>query len=149
MTIVESRLKNGVFTLGTAPEDFACQATNVMLNPNYEDDGDEIEALCGDKIPPGKKETWTLSGTSVQDFDDPEGFVIFCRTHAMETVAFTWQPNAEAETASGSVVVLAVPWGGDVNTRLTTDWEFDVSGSLTYTPAAGTLEAPAEETVAA
>lgn len=152
--ITESRVKDGVLTLGgeVGPPvvpgvSFACQATNVHLTPKYDDDGDAIETLCGDTIPAGKKESWTLGGTSVQDFDDPLGFIVYCRDHAMQTVSFTWAPNQTgAETVSGSLVVLAIEYGGDVNTRLTADWEFDISGTLTYVPFVEGLETSEGET---
>jgi hypothetical protein len=131
MTIVESRLKTGTLTLGEAPggaDTFACQATNVRVTPSYDDDGDPVETLCGDEIPAGKRESWMLAGTSIQDFDNPDGFLAFCYEHAMETAAFTWQPNPNAPTWSGTCVIVAVEEGGDVNTRITTDWEFDIVG---------------------
>jgi hypothetical protein len=138
MTIVESRLKTGTLTLGdegAGGETFACQATNVRVTPSYDDDGDAVETLCGDEIPAGKKESWVLAGTSIQDFDDPDGFLAYCYLHAMETTAFTWTPNPDGLTWAGSCVVVALEEGGDVNTRLTTDWEFDVVGRPTRTYA--------------
>src|SRR4051812_10755666 len=138
MTITESRLKTGVLTFGATPTpvDFSCQPTNVRLTPSYEDDGDDTETLCGDTIPAGKKETWVLAGTSIQDLDDPDGFISYCFTNRMKTVPFSWEPNTTgAPTYSGDVVIVALEIGGDVNTRLTTDFEFDVSGDLTVTPA--------------
>ena len=144
MTITESRVKNGVLTLDTT--EFSCQATNVHLTPNYDDDGDAEETLCGDKIPAGKKERWVIGGTSIQDFDDPAGFVVFCRKNAMKTVPFEWEPNQDgAERVTGEVVILAVEYGGDVNSRLTTDWEFDASGDpWVWEPsAAGTVPSTA------
>lgn len=140
MTIVESRLKEGVLTLGSGvppANSFACQATNVHVTPSYDDDGDAVETLCGDEIPAGKKESWVLAGTSIQDFDDPAGFLTFCYENAMTTVAFTWQANAvDAPTWAGDCVIVALEEGGDVNSRLTTDWEFDVVGRPTRTAAA-------------
>jgi hypothetical protein len=142
MTITESRLKSGTLTFGsTPPDDFACQATNVHVSPSYEDDGDAVETLCGDEIPAGKKESWVIGGTSIQDFDDPAGFLAYCYTHAMETVPFTWEPNQTgAPTWSGECVILALEEGGDVNTRLTTDWEFECVGKPTRTAALAAAE---------
>jgi hypothetical protein len=146
MTITQSRVRKGTLTFGeTTPKDFSCAPTNVRVTPNYDDDGDEIETLCGDKLPPGKKETWVLAGTAVQDFDDPVGFLSYCFDNRMTTVAFTWNPNVEgAPVWSGSVVVLALEEGGDVNTALTTDFEFDISGDIVreYAPP-GVAEEPA------
>ena len=142
MTITESRLKSGTLTLGgdgtTAGTSFACQANNVHVTPSYNDDGDQLETLCGDVIPPGKKESWVLAGTSVQDFDDPDGFLTYCFDNRMTTVPFEWQPNITgAPKWSGNVVIVALEEGGDVNARLTTDWEFDVSGVPTREYAGG------------
>lgn len=136
MTIVESRVKSGVLTLDT--EDFSCQPTNVRVTPSYDDDGDPLEVLCGDTIPAGKKESWVVAGTAVADFDSPTGFLSFCFENRMQTVPFKWQPNITgAPTWEGSCVIVALEEGGDVNVRLTTDFEFDVSGELTRTYGAG------------
>lgn len=139
MTITESRLKDGMFTLGTTPgTEFACQATNVRVTPSYDDDGDAVETLCGDEIPAGKKESWVLAGTVIQDFDDPDGFQTYCFDNAMDTVDFEWVPNVTAApTYSGQCVIVATEEGGDVNARLTVDFEFDVVGRVLRTPKAG------------
>jgi hypothetical protein len=132
MTIVESRVKQGVLTFGEDAEssDFSCQPTNVRVTPSYDDDGDQLETLCGDVIPPGKKESWVLAGTAVADFDNPEGFLSYCFDNRMMTVPFKWQPNITgAPTWSGNVVIVALEEGGDVNTRITSDFEFDLSGT--------------------
>jgi hypothetical protein len=138
--IVESRVKSGTFTLGVAPgTSFACQPTNIRVTPSYEDDGDPVETLCGDSIPAGKKESFVLAGTAIQDFDDPDGFLTYCFENSMATVPFTWEPNVTGAPAwAGSLVVVALEEGGDVNTRITTDFEFDVVGrpSRTYGAAA-------------
>ena len=142
--ITESRVKTGTLTFGgsgggtgTPGTTFACQATTVKVTPSYDDDGDAVETLCGDSIAAGKKEKWTLNGTSIQDFDDPEGFLAYCYENSLATVTFEWTPNATgAPTWAGSVVIRALEEGGDVNTRLTTDWEFDVQGRPTRTAAA-------------
>jgi hypothetical protein len=151
--INESRVKNGLLTFGgsgggVAPDGtaFACQATNVHVTPSYDSDGDAVTTLCGDELPEGKKESWVLGGTSIQDFDDPTGFLSYCYDNAMQTVAFTWEPNQTgAPTWAGECVVVAVEEGGDVNTRLTSDWEFDVVGRPTRTAGAGAAQEQTDE----
>ena len=144
--ITESRLKEGTLTLGTTPgTSFACQATNVHVTPSYDDDGDPVETLCGDSIPAGKKESWVIAGTSIQDFDDAAGFLTYCYENAMTTVPFSWQPNVNAPTWAGDCVVVALEEGGDVNSRLTTDWEFDCVGRPTRTPGTGGATQSADE----
>jgi hypothetical protein len=144
MPITESRVKQGTLTFnaegGGTPGTgtvFACQASTVKVTPSHDNDGDRVETLCGESIPAGKKESWTLNGTSIQDFDDPEGFLAYCFENSMQTVPFEWVPNLTgAPTWAGSVVILALEEGGDVNTRLTTDWEFEIVGIPTRTAAA-------------
>lgn len=161
MTITESRVRKGTLTFtpdvgGTGtPVDFSCQPSNVHVTPSYDDDGDRTETLCGDVIPPGKIESWVLAGTSIQDFDNPTGFLAFCFENRTKTVPFEWNPNIEgAPVWSGSVVIVALEEGGDVNTRLTTDFEFDVSGDISRayeTPplnGGATSEASATEPIA-
>jgi hypothetical protein len=125
--ITESKLKNGTLTLGTSPAvPFACQATNVRLVPSANETGDEVETLCGDKIGAETKTSWTLAGTSIQDFTDADGFVLYCFEHDLEIVAYSWTPNPEGPTWSGTVEIRALEMGGDVNSRLTTDWEWKI-----------------------
>lgn len=141
MAIIESKLKTGILTLGgtgvntsgdwvvTGGESFACQATNVRVTPSYEDEGDPLETLCGDTIGASKKESWVLAGTSIQDFDDPAGFLAYCFENRMTDQGFTWQANTTAPLWQGMLTVVALEEGGDVNTRLTTDFEFAVVGT--------------------
>jgi hypothetical protein len=133
--ITESRVKSGVLTLGTAPgNDFSCQPTNIRVTPTTDDDGDPVETLCGDTIPAGKKESYVLAGTAIQDFDDEAGFLSYCYDNALTTVPFTWEPNITGAPAwAGSVVIEALEEGGDVNTRITSDFEFDCVGRPTRT----------------
>jgi hypothetical protein len=164
MAIVESKQKTGILTLGgtatqagtppvwtvTGGTSFACQATNVRVTPNYEDDGDALEVLCGDSLGVGKKESWVLAGTSIQDFDNPEGFLAYCFDERLTDVGFTWQANTTAPLWAGMLTVIALEEGGDVNTRLTTDWEFAIIGTPSrglatgIPPAARTATAKAE-----
>jgi hypothetical protein len=155
MTINESRLRNGTLTFtpsGTpgTPEEFSCQATDVHVTPSYEDDGDAVETLCGDTKAPGKKGTYVLAGTVIQDFDIATGFIAFTWEHETETVGFEWVPNdvATGPTITGSCVIVGLEFGGEVNTRLTTDFEFDTDGKPDITWGTGstadaTTEAPA------
>jgi hypothetical protein len=112
MAIVESRLREGTVLLGTAPDemDISCQLTNVRLTSAYSDDGDAVETLCGDKIAAGEK-------------------------------ADGYTPNVTAPTVTGKLR-LKLPGeflGGDVNVRLTSDFEWTITSELDRTPpVAGT-----------
>jgi len=146
--ITESKVKNGTLTLGgtagVGGTEFACQATNVRLTPSHDESGDEVETLCGDKLPPDVKTTWSLAGTSIQDFDDPAGFIKFSIDNNLADTEFSWQPNAGDTTVAGTVQVRALEVGGDVNARITTDFEWPVQGDPDWTwpaPAPGAVVA--------
>jgi hypothetical protein len=140
MAIVESRLKDGILTLGTTPEDFSCQVTNCRINSSYDDDGDAVETLCGDQIAPGRKLGGrSLAGTVIQDFDAAtNSFIEYCWDNDLDVVDFSYVPNATgAPTITGQcrIEVPGETYGGDVNTRVTSDFEFGIVGAITRTPA--------------
>jgi SAP domain len=147
MAIVESRVKDGTLTLGTVPTDFSCQVTNIRINSAYSDDGDPLEVLCGDTIPAGRKlDSRSLAGTFVQDWDNPTAgasLTKFLYANDLDVVDFEYVPNAEADTITGSVRI-EVPgetWGGDVNSRITSDFEWFIQGEPVFTPPVSTFAA--------
>ena|SRR2546422_9570547 len=131
----DSRVKKGSikFTVppgtGTAV-DFSCQPTNVTLTPNT-DEGDTVEVLCGDTLTSGGSTTWTLDITSVQDFDDPEGFTLWALANDGAQASFEWLPNDTGlcPTFSGTVTVRAMAIGGDVAAQNTSDVSWPISGT--------------------
>lgn len=152
MAIVESRLKDGTLTLGTAPDDidFSCQVINARVNTSYEDDGSAQETLCGDMIAAGRRlSARSLAGTFIQDWTATESIVDYCFDHELEEVAFNYAPNgATGPTLSGTVrvEVPAETFGGDVNTRITSDFEWQMTTPLVRTaPVAAGAEATEEE----
>jgi len=141
MAITESRLKDGTLTLGTTPTtlDFSCQVTNARVNSSYDDDGDAVETLCGDQIAAGRKLGGrSLAGTFIQDWtaDAATSITEFCYDHDLEEMAFEYMPNAAGPTLTGTVriEVPAETYGGDVNTRLTSDFEWTMTNTLVRTP---------------
>jgi hypothetical protein len=140
--ITESRLKDGVLKLGTSPTelDFSCQVTNARINSSYDDDGDAVETLCGDQIAAGRKLSGrALAGTFIQDWtaDPALSTTEFCFDHDLEDLAFSYQPNADAGPTLSGTLRIEVPgetYGGDVNTRLTSDFEWGLTSELLRTP---------------
>lgn len=148
MAIVESRLKDGTITLGTAPGDmdFSCQVINARVNTSYEDDGSAQETLCGDLIAPGRKLSGrSLAGTFIQDWTADESITDYCFAHELESVAFSYAPAGATggPTLTGSVriEVPAETYGGDVNTRITSDFEWQMVTPLVRTPPAAAAAA--------
>jgi len=151
MAITESRLKDGTLTLGTTPSelDFSCQVTNARINSSYDDDGDAVETLCGDQIPAGRKLSGrALAGTFIQDWTAAAATSIteFCYDHDLEEMAFEYMPNVAGPTLTGTVriEVPAETYGGDVNTRITSDFEWSLTAPLVRTPPVAAMAASAE-----
>jgi hypothetical protein len=140
MAIVESRLKDGTLKLGVTPTelDFSCQVTNARVNSSYSDDGDAVETLCGDMIAAGRKLSGrSLAGTFIQDWTDPAGITDFCFDHDLEVLAFEYAPAGATGPSITGELRVEVPgetYGGDVNSRLTSDFEWQITGPLTRTP---------------
>lgn len=131
MPITESRLRSGVLTLDAV--EFATQATNVRLVPSTDEAGDPLEVLSGETINAEDETTWSLVIEAVQDFDSPTGFVMFAFDNANELVPYSWKPNANGPTFTGTVRVRPVEIGGEVNARLTTDAEWPCTAKPTRT----------------
>jgi hypothetical protein len=135
MAIKDHRNKSGTLTLDALP--FQSQATNVTLNPSTEEEGDAVEVLSGETIDPEETYTWTLDVEAIQDFDDPTGFVRYCRENAGTVQPFTWAPLGPTGVAfAGDVRIRPVRIGGDVNKRLTSPASFPVIGEYTETDPA-------------
>lgn len=134
MAITDSRVRNGVLSLGDTPIQFECQATNVRIVADHTQE-DGIETLCGDMSEPSLETTYTLAITAIQDFDDPAGFVNYCFDETGTAVAFEWAPGPilTSPTFSGICQIRAVEIGGDVAAQLTTDAEFPIIGKPTRT----------------
>jgi hypothetical protein len=141
MAVIESKLKTGSLKLGTAPgTEFGCQETNVRITPEHNEEGDQQETLCGDVLTAVTTTSWTLNGTAIQDWDATSGqsIVQYSWAHDGETVPFVWKPNAGATSFSGNVTIRALELGGDVNTRITTDFAWPLAGKPTTVWATGT-----------
>ena len=150
MAITESRLKDGVLSLGVDPGDMdmSCQVTNARINSSYDDDGDAVETLCGDQIAAGRKLGGrSLAGTFIQDWTATDSITDYCYDHDLEEVAFTYTPNTAGPTLSGTlrIEVPAETYGGDVNARITSDFEWTLTTALTRTPPVAATAAEQRE----
>jgi hypothetical protein len=146
MSFRESRLHDGTLKLGptgTGQIDMSCQITNAVVKTAYADDGDAVTVLCGTTVPaPQKVDGRTLDGTIVQDFDFQEidgGIIDYLWNHELETVDFEFVPNLDGAPTITGTIELTVPeetYGGDVSTRITSDFSFKIQGDVTRNYAA-------------
>lgn len=144
----DTRLGPGTLLLGAVER--GAQISNVMLEPS-QDSSDGTPTL-GDPDPlPEVVESWVLSGSAVQDFEDAAGFVNYCMDNALSVVAFVWTPNTDADVQyTGNVLVTSIPIGGDVSVQNTSDFEFAVQGTpVRVDPAGGAPATSSREAAAA
>lgn len=131
-----SKVRNGTFKLGgtsptwTGAVSFACDPTTIKITPSNDKDGDDLEVLCGDTIPAGRKRSFTVNGDAVQHFDDEEGFQSWCYEHDSESVHFELSFNdGTSPIYSGTIVIEALEEGGDVGANPgTVSFEFEGVG---------------------
>ena len=71
--------------------------------------------------------------------------------HDLEVVAFTFTPDETPLVLTGSVMleVPASTYGGDVNTRLTSDFSWNIQGDITRTYSDSVAATEAREPVGA
>jgi hypothetical protein len=135
---IKSYKLNGSLTLGTTPLDVSCQVTACSVNPteNVTTD-DAIHVLCGDVLPSSDTVdyTYTLSGTMLQDLSTG-GVVDYTWDNAGQEVPFNFTPDdTGADLVTGTVRVIPLVIGGDVPSRPTSDFEWVIIGTPTFTPS--------------
>jgi hypothetical protein len=139
---MEAKVKVGTLKLGATASptfDFSCQVTNVRINSSYTDDGDPLETLCGDVVPAGRKlDARALAGTFVQDWlDEALSITEYLWENDLEVQYFEYEPNpADGGPTLTGQCRLEVPgesFGGNVNERITSDFEFAIVGEVTRT----------------
>lgn len=140
MPVVESRIRNGtlVFTL-SGTKAWSCQVLDVRCTPSFSK-GDSVETLCGDLTVPATETTWVLKGKIVSDFagESTASIVRWCLDNADEQATFVFLPNDSSgtDTIGGTVTVLPLELGGEVNSRIEVPFEFDMTAAPVYTPVA-------------
>ncbi|MEV3852737.1 hypothetical protein AB0J38_00165 [Streptomyces sp. NPDC050095] len=153
MPNTDSRVRRGSLKLTLAGSDagdvldVSCQPTNVTLTPDT-DEGDSQEVLCGDVLSTGGATSWTLDVTSIQDFDNAQGFTLWALENEGKSATFEWKPNdvSGSPTFTGTVTVRAMAIGGDVATQNTSDVSWPItSGKPQIKPASAPESAPAAD----
>lgn len=129
----------GVLTIGsdTALQNFSGQITSAKVTPNV-DKGDPINVLSGETVAGDRTETFTLNGTMLQDFGAAASKTEWLFAQRGVTHPFVYTPSSAAgKSISGSLVVEAIEIGGDVTTKPTSDFEFELVGPPVIGEAAG------------
>lgn len=128
----DSRLLKGTLTFGETGTPFAasCQVTNFVIEQQDGDDEDAVTVLCGDVVGGGTLPgDWHMTGTAIQDFDAATGSFIkwtYDNRNTEQPFTFTPNDNASSPTITGTARVKFLGLGGDVNARITRDFDWSV-----------------------
>lgn len=122
------KLGPGTMMLGET-EDMSCLIQNAVVSWSV-DAEDDLNVLCGDTVPGARTYTATLSGTVLEDLDNPTGIVNFTWANKGDAVSFTFIPNTEAGAeVTGTLTVDPLNVGGDEYGQvMTSDFEWSIVG---------------------
>jgi len=125
--------------------DFSCQITAAHVDTEV-DEGDDTTVLCGDVVPGARTYSHSLAGTLFQDLD-AAGIVALSWEQAGTQQDFEFTPStASAAKVDGTLILDPLTIGGDeAGENMTSDFDFAIVGTPTFTPAvvAATEEAEA------
>lgn len=127
----------GKFTIGEAGDltVFSSQVTSIVLKPSV-DKGDPIDVLSGEQASGDRSEKFTLEGTLLQDFGATDSTTEYLFENRGTDMPFEYVPStSRGKKITGILTVEAIDIGGDVKTKPTSDFAFDVIG----TPVIGTV----------
>ncbi|MFS0289136.1 hypothetical protein ACL1FZ_08560 [Corynebacterium striatum] len=114
--------------------EFSANVTSVTVGADA-DKGDALLVLSGDTIPGDRTYAWKLSATTYQSLKEG-GIIDYSWNNAGKTVPFEFKPKDGIEsTVTGSVVIDPVTLGGEVGTKPTSDFEWEIVGTPKLTPA--------------
>jgi hypothetical protein len=125
----------GKLTIGASGDltTFSGQVTSCRLVPSV-DNGDQIKVLSGESVAGDRSESFTLEGTLLQDFGATGSTTEWLFNNRGETHVFSFEPSTAAgKKFTGSLIVEAIEVGGDVDTKPTSDFTFNLVGAPVIT----------------
>lgn len=125
----------GSFSLGEigTPLDMSCQLTSLAIE--WEVDAEDAEpTLCGGSIGGARNYTATIKGSVFQDIET-DGVIDYTWKHKGIEAPFKFVPD-EAGTAmvTGRITIDPINLGGDVRTRVKSDFEWTCVGDPIFEP---------------
>lgn len=137
---------------GTSVE-FAVALRSCTVEPET-DEGDSLPVLSGDEFDEGDEDSFTLSGTLLENYD-LDSVQVWAHLNRGTKVPFLFRPdNDKALGIKGEVKVRRIAFGGDVKERNEVDFEFpgvgdydlvDDEGVVITTYDGGTTPDPVED----
>jgi hypothetical protein len=132
----DSRIRTGKFTLAVGaapPEDFAVPLTAITITPEYDESGDAVIFVSGERIAPDETSSDTIQLSFIQDFEDAAGLVRYLWANDGELAAFAFETGTVAEGGvrwTGTVKLRRPPTGGQAGVRLDGEVELPVVGAI-------------------
>lgn len=124
--------KMGPGSLTFGAQAASAQITNCRVVPSENvKTTDAIPVLSGEELPQQDvvSLSWTLEGTVIQDIDTGD-LVAYTWTNASDEVAFVFTPStAEGRKVTGTVRLVPLTIGGDVELRNTADFSMAIIGT--------------------
>lgn len=123
----------GTLVLGSVGTqlDMSCQLTNTKISAEA-DAEDSEPTLCGDSIAGARTYAWTLSGTVFQDIEE-DGVIDFTWKNAGVEMPFKFVPDMAGEASvTGRVTVDPLEFGGDVNVKNKSEFEWSIVGTPNF-----------------
>lgn len=139
MSVKRTTLGPGTISIdidGT-PLDFSCQVTKASIKHKYDDIGDPVDVLCGDRLPAGKSRADTFNAEIIADLS-AAGLIAALYANDLKEAAFTFTPKTGNAAAWTGQILLSLPTelGADVGANIAGEIEWETVGKLTFTPDA-------------
>lgn len=135
------KLGPGTLVLGSVGTqlDMSCQLTSFKVAA--EGDSEDAEpVLCGDSIAGARTYAWTASGNVFQDIE-ADGVIDFTWKHAGTEMPFKFVPDSAATASvTGRVTLDPLEFGGDVNVKNKSEFEWSIVGTPNFKVTAGEME---------
>lgn len=121
----------GKFTIGETADltVFSGQVTSIKLVPSV-NKSDAIDVLDGGQVAGDRSESFKIEGTLLQDFGATESTTEYLFTNRGTEQPFLYIPNSsQGKEITGVLTIEAIEIGGDVKTKPTSDFSFDLVGT--------------------
>lgn len=127
------KLGPGTLTFGSTGEarEFSADCTSVELSVDF-DEEEDLDTLDGGVIAGEDEESFAISGTLVQSFDQ-DSLIRWCKRNSGSVMPFVFTPRNDQDlSAIGSVKIRSIGFGGDVKQTNTSDFEFPGIGDWSF-----------------
>lgn len=132
MAIQSFKMGPGTLTFDAGAQVASAQVTKCAVEADESvKTTDAIPVLSGEELPQQDDVSlaWKLTGSVIQDIQ-AAGLVAFTWDNASEEVSFAFVPNSvEDRQVSGTVRIIPLSLGGDVNLRNTSDLSWAIIGT--------------------